>query len=322
MRNLNVLLVGLGGMGRVHFKNIERIEIARIVASVGMGQKDEEAAREFNLPFYPSITDAIEKHPEIDVVDITTPTFLHKSHVMEALENGRDTICEKPLALSSSDAREMFEKAEEKNVSLNVGQVLRYTKEYKALKEVIESGRYGNVLDAEFSRLSSAPKWAQGGWLYDKSKSGLIPFDLHIHDLDMIHSLFGKPLSTKMVKRQGRDSETPEYYHMDYEYDGFTVRGEAGWLNASIPFTATWRVIFEKAVMTNDGSNVRIYPEDGDPIDVDISYDVIISTGINVAPTGWYYEELKYILDSISKNVGNLIDKREIIEVLEQLESM
>lgn len=322
MKNVNILLVGLGGMGRVHFKNIERIEKAKIVASVGSGEKDEETAKEFSIPFYTSITEAICAHPDVDVVDITTPTFLHKPNALEALELGKDTICEKPLALSAEDAIVLFSKAKEKNVSLNVGQVLRYTKEYKALKEVVKSGRYGKVLDASFTRLSSAPKWAQYSWLYDKAKSGLIPFDLHIHDLDMIISLFGMPLSSHMVKRQSSTSATPEYYHMDYEYDGFTVRGEAGWLDAAIPFTATWRVIFEHAVMTNDGVNVKIYPVNCDPIDVDTTYDVIISTGINIAPTGWYYEELKAILESVSERHETLIDPQEIIAVLKQLESM
>ena len=322
MKETKILLVGLGGMGRVHFKNIERIEKAEIVASVGAGERDRSTAEEFGLPFYSSITEAVAAHPEVQVIDITTPTFLHRTHVEEALGTGRDTICEKPLALSSKDARELFALARKKGVSLNVGQVLRYTKEYLALLDAVKSERYGRVLDASFTRLSVAPKWAKDGWLYDKKKSGLIPFDLHIHDLDMIYSLFGEPDTAKLSRRQSEASATPEYYHMDYGYHGFSVRGEAGWLNACIPFTATWRVIFENAVMTNDGSVVTVYPADGEPQVIDTSYDVVISTGINVPPTGWYYEELRTILDRVSEKHESIFDESEILGVLELLEKM
>ena len=58
----------------------------------------------------------------------------------------------------------------------------------------MKSEEYGKVLDASFERLScGTPTGLSAAGLFDKSKSGLLPFDLHIHDLDVIVSLFGKP---------------------------------------------------------------------------------------------------------------------------------
>lgn len=76
----------------------------------------------------------------------------------------------------------------------------------------------GKPLDACFERLSACPGWAKDGWLFDVNKSGLLPYDLHIHDLDVIVSVFGKPesfsvpvISGKMIWNRSRSSGI----HMD-----------------------------------------------------------------------------------------------------------
>lgn len=319
---MNILLVGLGGMGLVHICNINHLKDHRVVAAVGVSESDKKRAEDYGIPFFASIDDAFASGIKIDVVDITTPTFMHKKNVLNALDYGVDVICEKPIALSKADAEEMYAKAHDKGVSLIIAQVLRFTKEYKALKALIDSKRYGDVLEARFTRLSAEPKWAKDGWLFDKSKSGLIPFDLHIHDLDMIVSLFGKPKSTRAIQSSVKGESFPCYYHFDYGYDNFNVHAEAGWLKASIPFTATWYVIFEHGVAINDGEKIVVYPEDSDKIDVDTHYDIVVSTGINVPPTGWYYEELKSILSSLDNKTESSVKEEEVISVLDILEKL
>ena len=80
-------------------------------------------------------------------------------------------------------------------MQLYVAQVLQFTREVETLHQVMEDERYGKPLDACFERLSARPGWVQGSWLFQKEKSGLLPFDLHIHDLDMMVSIFGEPRS-------------------------------------------------------------------------------------------------------------------------------
>lgn len=319
---INVLLVGLGGMGKVHLANIAYIDNVSVVSAVGSCKQDMEVSALNGIPYYESISSALKEHPEIEVVDITTPTFLHKTHVKEALDFGRTVICEKPLALSSADAEQLFLYARQKGVALYVAQVLRYTKEYKVLKKLVEDKTYGKVLDANFTRLSAEPAWAKDGWLFDKNKSGLVPFDLHIHDLDMIFSLFGKPEDIICRKRSSDGSEYANYYHMEYVYPNFSVRAEAGWLKASNPFTATWRVLFDRALVVYDGSSIYAYPQKEGKVVFDISYPVVVSTGINVPPTGWYYEELKEIFSEIYEKTCAPIPESEIMGVLGILESL
>ncbi|NCA78253.1 MAG: gfo/Idh/MocA family oxidoreductase, partial [Alphaproteobacteria bacterium] len=93
-------LVGLGGMGTVHYSNYQHITEARVVAATGTTDKDRENAKSWGIPIYETVSQMLEQE-EVDVVDVCTPTFLHKEHVMAALNQGKPVICEKPLALNA-----------------------------------------------------------------------------------------------------------------------------------------------------------------------------------------------------------------------------
>lgn len=217
-------------MGTVHHSNYAHIPGCRVAALVGASGRDRENAAAWSLPLYDSISRMVEAE-DPDVVDICTPTFLHKDHAAQALRLGKPVILEKPCALTRADAEELYNLADAKGVCLYVAQVVQFTPETAVLRQVVESGVYGRPLDAVFERLSACPKWAQGGWLFDKAKSGLVPFDLHIHDLDVIVSLFGTPKSSTYTSCGGPDKGYQEQYRFTYGYDGLNVVGEAAWLD-------------------------------------------------------------------------------------------
>lgn len=321
MKTLKIGIVGGGGMGKVHFANWAAIEGAEVVALCESAPNGPETARDWGVPLYSSITEMV--NAGLDVVDICTPTFLHHDMVMESLNLGVNTICEKPIALNYADAKEMLDTAESKGCHLYIAQVLQFTKEIQALHGLVESGEYGKVLDAHFERLSAAPKWAVGGWLFDKSKSGLLPYDLHIHDLDVIVSLFGKPDSFIATTCQGRESAYPEHLRISYKFGDTNVVGEAAWFNADSPWTARWRVYFEKALVINDGTTMTAYSFDHPPRVFDTKDAVEISTGINVPPCGWYYNELSHFAQCIRDGVPTPnVTREQLLTVMEILEEV
>lgn len=319
---IKIGIVGAGGMGTVHHSNYSHMKDCKVAAVVGQTKQDEDRAKEWGLPLYRDVDSMLDRE-EIDVVDVCTPTFLHKEHVMKALARGKHAITEKPIALKASDAKEMFDLAREKGVQLFVGQVLRFYKESQILKEIVEDQRYGKVLDASFERLSACPRWAQGGWLFDKTKSGHLPFDLHIHDLDLMVGLFGKPDDFRFTSCGNSDRDYKEQYRFFYRFKDFNVVAEAAWFNADIPFTARWRVYFENAVVINDGTKMTAYQFDHDPFVFDTEEKIKIPTGINVPPTGVYLEELEHFMDCIRNNRPSEIVREDgimaVVEILEQI---
>lgn len=322
MKDLRIGIVGSGGMGRVHRANWDAIAGAEVTALCGTSDHARRSAEEWGVACYRSIGEMVCAGA-VDVVDICTPTFLHHEQVMESLRLGIDTICEKPLALHAADAREMFDAARQHGCHLYVAQVLQFTKEIGALRGLVQSGEYGAVLDASFERLSAAPRWAEGGWLFERERSGLLPFDLHIHDLDVIVSLFGRPKGFAANAVRGHERSYPEHLRVNYDYGAFHVQGEAAWFHAAIPWTARWRVCFENAVVICDGAGMTAYLPDGEPRVFETRDAVEISTGINVPPCGWYYNELSHFAECIRAGKDSpLVPREQILTVLEVLEEV
>lgn len=322
MKTLKVALVGCGGMGKVHYANWKALNDIEIVALCEKSPEGAALSQSWGVPRFDTITDMVNA-VKPDVVDICTPTFTHHDLVMESLGLGVDTICEKPIALNYKDAREMLDAAEENKCSLYIAQVLQFTREIRALHTLVESGEYGRVLDASFERLSAAPRWAKDGWLFDKKKSGLLPYDLHIHDLDVIVSLFGKPESFTVQTCRGTGKQYAEHLRINYDFGDKHVNAEAAWFNADSPWTARWRVYFENAVVINDGTAMTAYTFDAPPRVFDTKDAVEISTGINVPPCGWYYNELEHFADCIRKGIPTpRVSREQLLTVMEILDEV
>lgn len=249
-------------MGRVHFANWQVVENASVAALCDTAPSAADTAAQWGVPLYRSITQMVQDC-NLDAVDICTPTFLHHDMVMESLNLGHGhhlREAHRPCTTQDSEGNAGYRQA--KGCHLYIAQILQFTKEIQALRQLVKSEEYGKVLDASFERLSAAPRWAVGGWLFDKSKSGLLPFDLHIHDLDVIVSLFGKPERFTINTCHGRGKTYAEHLRIDYDFGDKHVNGEAAWFNADSPWTARWRVYFENAVVINDGKTMTAYTFD------------------------------------------------------------
>lgn len=319
---MRIALVGLGGMGSTHYLNYLHIPDAQVVAAVGQGEKDRARAAEWGLPLYATLTELCASE-QVELADICVPTYLHKALALEAFGLGLHVITEKPAALSLADAQEMYEAADRAEKQLYVAQVLQFTREVETLHEVIRDERYGKPLDACFERLSARPGWVQGGWLFQKEKSGLLPFDLHIHDLDMMVSAFGEPQSMDYTSCGGQDAPCREQYRFRYAFaGGITASAEAAWFNACLPFTARWRVYFERGLLACDGG-LTGYGADGTVTAFDVEDPVKVECGANLPPSGWFLRELSHFVERAKENrPSERVPREQVLGVLKTLEKI
>lgn len=316
-----IAIVGVGGMGTVHYHNYAQIEKAEVRAIVGPSESDQKKAKKWGVKVYKDLDSLLQKE-DVDLVDICTPTFLHVDLALKALAAGKNVIIEKPIALHQEEAERVFALASEKEALVFVGQVLHFTKEVEILKEAVQSQKYGRVLDAYFSRLTAEPDWSAEGWLFDKEKSGLLPFDLHIHDLDLIVSLFGPPKSYDYQAAGRENSKFREHYRFNYQFDNLNVGAEAAWYNANYPFTARWRVYFEEGLLVNEDELI-FYPASGEAVRFDTEAEPKIETGINLPPTAMFYHELSHFIDCAERGVpSDKITKEQLITTAGILEEI
>ena len=299
---LKVGLIGCGFMGAMHancYKNIAGVELAAF-ADIRK-EKAEDLAKGTDAAIYGDGKDLIA-NAEVDIIDICLPTYMHCEYALAAMEKAKYVFVEKPVALTAEEGKAMQEKSEATGCQVQVGQVIRFWDEYVELKKIVESGVYGKVINANFRRLSSRPTWGWENWLLDDKRSGGAGQDLHIHDVDYVLSLFGEPKQFYSVKNSV--GEKNSYVNTIMQYDGFAVGVEGTWdLPGSYPFTATFRVTFEKGVVENAGGKFVLYDENG-VSEIKIEKKELagdVEMGGNISDLGGYYNELVYFCDKAAK---------------------
>src|SRR5579871_672382 len=97
--------------------------------------------------------------PDIDLIDICTPTDRHPDMGRTALRAGKHVLVEKAIALSRKDADAMLQAASKARKLLMVAHVLPFTPEFAFAAEVIRAGTYGRLLGGHFKRIIAQPDW-------------------------------------------------------------------------------------------------------------------------------------------------------------------
>ena len=304
---LKVGLVGVGGISGAHIPAWQSMEDVELVALCDV--RPEQMTRYPELRQYTDMDDMLAKE-QLDILDICLPTYLHADAAVKAMERGIHVLSEKPVSLKTEDVHRLYETAKRNNVRFMVAQVLRFWPEYVYLKEIYDSGRYGKLLSGRMARLGHMPGWSWDNWMKDESRSGLVPFDLHIHDLDFMVYTFGKPKQVSSFRARRPDQDV---FTAVYQFDGFYVDSEATWYAAPYPFHATYRFQFEKALIVLDGA-LTVYEVDGKTFTV--GADGGETGGLELPPTNAYANEIRYFADCVKAGCDADRVKEEELETV------
>ena len=290
---LKVALVGVGGISGAHIPAWNSMNDAELVALCDIRPEQMES-----YPAQRHYTDFDEmlENEQIDILDICLPTYLHVDFAVKAMQKGVSVLCEKPISLKKEDVTRAFHTAQAYGVEFMVAQVLRFWPEYEIVKTVYEQKTYGELLSGTMTRLGCCPKWSWDGWMKDEKRSGLVPFDLHIHDVDFMVYAFGAP-KTVTSNRARRPEQ--DYISAVYQYDSFFITTEASWYGSPYPFKAAFRFQFEHAVLAWENGEMKIY-EDNGKIWNPVSDEAQGDTGsIGLPQSNAYANEIRYFADCV-----------------------
>ncbi len=292
---LKIGLVGVGGISHSHIDAWEKMEDAELIA---MCDIRPERMEKFEDKHCYIDFDEMLANEEFDIIDICLPTYLHADFAVKAMEKGINVITEKPISLKEEDIDRVYKTAEKNNVKFMVAQVLRFWPEYELLKEIYETKKYGKLLSGTMTRLGCYPRWSWDGWMMDEKRSGLVPFDLHIHDLDFMVYAFGMPKVAHQYRSKLPDQD---FISISYDFGDFQINSEASWYATSYPFTAEFRFQFEDAVVANENGKMLIHLRDDKKID--LSEEAEGETGdINLPKSNAYANEIRYFADCVKNN--------------------
>src|SRR6266566_1308246 len=195
MKKLKTAVFGTGFMGRVHTEGIRRlgnVEVAAIAAS------SDEKARKFGEEVGVGRTTGdyrtVLRDATIDAVHICTPNALHFPMASAALEAGKHVLCEKPLAISVSEAKKLVELAAKKDLANCTFHNLRFYPMVQQIRRMRETGELGEiyVVQGTYSQdwLYYDTDW---NWRIDQKANGKsrVMADIGSHWCDMIEHVTG-----------------------------------------------------------------------------------------------------------------------------------
>ncbi len=151
-------------------------------------------------------------HGGIDGIVVSVPDDLHYEITIKAIEAGVHVLCEKPLAMSAGQAREMYEKAEKANIKHMTCFTHRWMPATRYLRRLITEGYIGRCLSAEFRYVSGGGRGGDYKWRFDRKRSLGALGDFGAHMIDLAFWLVGE-ISTvgahlmTSVNRHGPDGE-------------------------------------------------------------------------------------------------------------------
>jgi len=189
-----VAVVGLG-YGRAHIAGFQAAG-CRVVA---VCQRDRQAAQK--VAGHHGISAVFDDWRRMldaarpDIVSIATPPHLHRPIALAALERGAHVLCEKPLAMTAAEGREMAEAARKARRVAMVGFNWRFTPAMQAFQARVSAGALGRVFHV--GGFWSAGAWASesaaGTWRHDRDQAGHgVMGDQGVHLVDLIRSAFGE----------------------------------------------------------------------------------------------------------------------------------
>lgn len=156
---------------------------------------------------------------DVDLVSIATPNNLHKAIAVEAAKNGKHILCEKPLAMNLSEARQMLNAVEKAGVKHCCGYSYRFTPSLALARQLVQEGRLGRIYQVfvRYAQDWMANPNAAMVWRLDKKIAGSGPLgDLSAHSIDATHFVTGLKFKEvcgnlqTLVKERPMDSKNPK----------------------------------------------------------------------------------------------------------------
>ncbi|MCB0634341.1 MAG: Gfo/Idh/MocA family oxidoreductase [Lewinella sp.] len=241
-KKLGIALVGLGRYSTFQLAPaLQETEHCRLAAIVtGTPEKAEKWSKDFNIPqkniYNYDTFDSIKDNPEIDIVYVVLPNFMHAEYTIRAAKAGKHVICEKPMAMSVDEGKKMVEACKLAGVKLQVGYRLYYEPHHLESRRLAKEQVYGkvNLVEASLGFSMADPTT----WRLDKDMGGGGAIvDLGLYAIQGARRVFGTdPVS---ITAQGYVFQ-PDIFKGIYE-------------------TVTWQMRFPDGGLSNHSTSYSTY---------------------------------------------------------------
>ena len=254
-QKLKLALVGAGERGQycyAPYAKMHGYEIEFVAVADPHKGRREKFVQDYHVPaegVFETAEQFFARPRMADAVLICTQDSQHYAYACQAIDLGYSILLEKPISPSVRECLDLQRRAEEKGTQIMVCHVMRYTKFYRKLKELIDSGVIGDVVHVTHTENVAywhyAHSYVRGNWRRAEESSPMI-LAKSCHDMDIIRWLMGVPCES--VSSYG----SLDWFRAENAPDGSADRCLSGCAcKEGCPYDA------EKIYIFNDKSGIR-----------------------------------------------------------------
>lgn len=322
MKKIRLGLIGCGGMMKNHAKGIEVLDCVEITAVCDVDiEKAKDVASVLNSPY---VTDDYKTMVDcVDAVLVVLPHHLHFSCGMFFAREKKHILMEKPLCNTEEECLRLIETCEENDVKLMCAYPVRYWQGIRKLKEFVDSGNYGRIMQmsiwTEQLTIVDDQSWSGTGCL-----GGGQLFSHGCHYIDILLWFCGRPVTgshlgtnvgTPWMLREGTSVVTMKFENGALGYHGAT------WGSRGTKMGCSFQLIMEKGLLEYDHfeGEIRLYDElrehiPGEPIENGNKYKVIWRRESEVNKETQH--EVAHFADCVANDKKPVTDGRSALQSL------
>lgn len=188
---LKFAVVGCGSVGLRHIEQIKRVGILEAICDCSQEKLDVVLQNE-NVRTYLSLNELLSSEKKLDVIAICTPNGLHAKHCIQSFKKGLHVICEKPLAISVHDGKQIIESSKKAKRFLFPVKQNRFNPPVVAVKEAIDKKILGKIYSIQLTCFwNRNSNYYKTPWKGTLNLDGGILFTQFSHFIDLLYWFFG-----------------------------------------------------------------------------------------------------------------------------------
>lgn len=254
--------IGIMSFAHIHATSyadaIKRIPSATLTAIYDTdSSRGQQASTKYDVPFFADITQFLAN--PIDVVLVCSENVLHKDMVIAAAKAKKHILCEKPIATTIEDAKQMIAVCEENGVKLSIAYPVRYSAPIRDLKQAIDAGELGDIVAIRSTNRGQNP----GGWFIDEQLAGggaVLDHTVHMVDIMRWYLNSEAVEVSAFANRYFTELNTDDAGIMTIVFEnGVVASHDASW--SRFPQFPTWGDVMIEVIGTKATRKVDVFNE-------------------------------------------------------------